>query len=64
MTNGPIERIAYKISEVSEMTGIPESTLYGLVREKKLAASRYGKRSFVVRREALDEFLKTIEVQR
>ena len=61
MANGPIEHIAYKISEVSAMTGIPESTLYTLVREKKLAASRYGKRSIVIRREALEEFLKKCE---
>jgi excisionase family DNA binding protein len=36
-------RLAYRVAEVAEMTGIPRRTIYDLVRDRKLKATRIGK---------------------
>ena len=52
-----IERIAYTVAEVAEMTGIPYGTVLAEIRAGNIAARRAGV-SYYVHRDTLDGYLK------
>ena len=57
------ERLAYSVAELSELSGIPRSTLFKLVRSGELKAVTYGTRGLIVTREAWEAFVQRGEAR-
>lgn len=53
-------KLAYSIEEVAEMTAIGRSRLYAAIREGRLVAHKFGRRT-VIRSESLKAFLDSLE---
>ncbi|RWJ97011.1 MAG: DNA-binding protein [Mesorhizobium sp.] len=53
------EKLAYRLSEVTEITGISRSMLYKLFSEGKLRASKSGRRTLILKTE-LERYLREI----
>lgn len=52
--------LAYSIEEVAEMTAIGRSRIYAAIREGRLVAHKFGRRT-VIRAENLTAFLDSLE---
>lgn len=52
--------LAYSIEEVAEMTAIGRSRIYAAIREGRLVAHKFGRRT-VIRSESLRAFLDSLE---
>ena len=52
-----MERLTYRVSELCRMTGLPKSTLYGLIREGHLEHIRVG-RDVLIPADELEAFLE------
>ena len=52
-----MERLAYRVSEVARLTGLPKSTIYGLLRSGTLESIQVG-RGVLVPADELEAFLE------
>ena len=52
-----MERLAYRVSEVAKLTGLPKSTLYGLLQDGTLESIQIG-RDVLVPADELEAFLE------
>ena len=52
-----MERLTYRVSEVARLTGLPKSTLYGLLRNGTLESIQIG-RDVLVPADELEAFLE------
>lgn len=53
------KKLAYRLPEVTEITGISRSTLYKLMNEGRLRAAKSGRRTLILRTE-LERYLREI----
>ncbi len=50
----PGERLGWRIAELSDLTGIPERSLYDEIRTRRLRAVEFGRRGLWVPRESFE----------
>jgi len=63
-TEQPIDRVAYSPKEAAAATGICKRTIDELMHSGQLPFVRLGTRKIVIRKIALDDFLRSLETQK